>query len=322
MSKRSKPAPEYRVALPRPCERLSADNARLPYLQIRASLYRGGWKPAPIGTVTVGDIIRLLQRDEGRRGELIRAIRRDATLLAALLADGVDKKDPRARIVDQRLGDTKGRLAAVTIGGAFAYQRGREERYTPTGLTIVDIDKLEPAMAAELRQKGEGLPGCRTAFISPSGRGVKYVVALERVPSTAEEHDAATREVMRAFRVLLQQEVDPSGCDVSRLCYLSVDPDTAVWVDKDPFRWSGRIGEPTDKASGTAAAKPRLQSGEGYEEGGRNNRLYVRCVRAQSVDSLVAAVIEAGASGLMDPEIWRTVRSALTARVRTMRNRR
>lgn len=297
--------------------RVRADNAEQRYRDVRMSVYRSAWLPIPAGTVSVDDLIRMLRNAPAARIRLIDAIRDDARALLRLQAAGAGPKDPRVRELKKHRDEKKGRLGAVTIGAVFHQRRALEESYTPTGLTVVDIDKVEPETAARLRDEGRQLPGCLTAFISPSGRGVKYIVKLTPTPRGPVEHDAATHQVMHAFAALLKRKVDPSGCDVSRLCYLSADPQTASWDDNGAFEWSPNENPapPAQSAPRKTATKPRRHR---YADAGRNNELYVACMQSKRVQQLLQAIARAGELGLDDAEIWRTVRSALKRRVKEM----
>ena len=129
----------------------------------------------------------------------------------------------------------KERLPAVTFGARFETVRQKTAQYSPSGLTVVDVDEIANTWATELRARE--LPGCSSAFLSPSGRGVKFVVGLDPIPATPTEHTQATVAVMNDYTEALNLAVDPSGKDVTRLCFLSHDPDLVIHQDVKPFAW-------------------------------------------------------------------------------------
>jgi hypothetical protein len=64
-------------------------------------------------------------------------------------------------------------------------------------------------------------PHIIAAFVSPSGRGMKVIVAI---PAGAEDH-ALAFESVKSYLATYDLEADESGKDVSRLCFLSHDPE-------------------------------------------------------------------------------------------------
>ena len=150
-------------------------------------------------------------------------------------------------------------LPAVTFGARFEISRQTTAPYSPSGLTVVDVDDLDHAVAAELRSRT--LPGCSTAFLSPSGRGVKFVVKLDPTPATPDEHTQATVAVMNAYAAVLNLKVDPSGKDVTRLCFLPHDPELVVHQDVKPFTWRPSVkAAPAQRQQRSTRARVTLEN--------------------------------------------------------------
>lgn len=124
-------------------------------------------------------------------------------------------------------------LPAVTFGGTFT-RRAADCLQAVSGYMICDIDNILDAEGVkELVAADEHV---KAAFISPSGNGVKFLAA---VPAAA---DAAAfsrmfPHVSAYFFDTYGLDLDKSGSDVSRLCFLSYDPTLLVNPDSDviPF---------------------------------------------------------------------------------------
>lgn len=116
----------------------------------------------------------------------------------------------------------KGDLPAVIWAGEFS-RRASDAHVTHSGLMVIDFDGVDDAY--ELRDLLGLDPHVYSAFISPSGNGVK---ALIKVPPLKERHSDMFAEVAVYLEHRYQVEVDKSGSDSARLCYLSSDPDIKI----------------------------------------------------------------------------------------------
>lgn len=110
--------------------------------------------------------------------------------------------------------------------GVFT-KRGKDHIKTPAELMVIDIDNLQDTAAAEAYRDGlRDDPHVFAAFVSPSGDGVKILIRTDGL-----RDDAAMK---RAFPIMAQRygehvSADESGKDISRLCFLSYDPD--MWIN-------------------------------------------------------------------------------------------
>ena len=75
------------------------------------------------------------------------------------------------------------------------------------------------------------------AFISPSGNGVKVLVAVEPNPTDAVSHTAAWRTAAAYYDELLSGAADSSGKDLPRLTLLAHDPSACLAEEITPLRW-------------------------------------------------------------------------------------
>lgn len=92
---------------------------------------------------------------------------------------------------------------------------------TYSGLICLDIDKLTPEQLAEYWEKIIADPHTYFSFISPSGNGIKVVMAVTGGPENHGENFKALESYFKQKGIT----VDPSGKDVNRLCFLPHDPD-------------------------------------------------------------------------------------------------
>lgn len=108
-------------------------------------------------------------------------------------------------------------LPAVVFGGVFRGGHAISNLVRGSGLLVLDFDKLSleqvDAALGRLREQISVV----MAAPSPTGRGVKVVVRTDHDPAVHAEVFAA---VSKYFEELLQLEVDQSGKDISRLCFL------------------------------------------------------------------------------------------------------
>ena len=114
-------------------------------------------------------------------------------------------------------------LDFVTISGTFSPTRNAGNLLKHSGLIVIDFDNLVDAQALRLQFQCDG--HVMACFISPSGKGLKVVVAIK----DPERHKEAFADLAYYFNTSYklndQEKVDPSGSDVSRACFLSWDPD-------------------------------------------------------------------------------------------------
>jgi hypothetical protein len=161
--------------------------------------------------VKLGAILNAIQ--DGRRADRIAHLR-------ALLARG-DKDTYDAQ---------KKYLPAITLSGSFE-RRNAAGLIQHSGLLQADFDKLPNP--EEVRDLLGADPHTVAAFLSPSAQGVK---ALVRIPDDPERHLASFRAAERHFRERYGLELDASCKDVSRLCFVSHDPDLCINPDAVPLK--------------------------------------------------------------------------------------
>lgn len=132
-------------------------------------------------------------------------------------------------------------LLAVTFAGTFPRgQRKAAQLAVHSSRVVLDIDHLcepdIPGLLSELAQ----LQQVNLAFISPSGKGIKVVVPVSPTPKNDAEHKTAWAACVDFFEALADEygfQIDASGKDCSRLCYLAHDPLSIVHAEISPIAW-------------------------------------------------------------------------------------
>ena len=132
-------------------------------------------------------------------------------------------------------------LPAVTFAGIFPKkQRKAEALALHSGDIVIDIDGLTPNQIVDLLAFFAQHPYIKLAFISPSGRGIKIVVSVTPVPKNDAEHKTAWHACVDFFENESEEygfEIDPSGKDCSRLCFLVQDTQAIYNSNRQKITW-------------------------------------------------------------------------------------
>ena len=132
-------------------------------------------------------------------------------------------------------------LPAVIFAGTFhAGKRKSQELSQHSGLVVLDIDGLLPSQIPQLLAELAQMPHVVLAFVSPSGSGIKIVVRVDPVPNNDLEHKGAWQACVEFFEDMATEhgfEVDPTGKNVDRLCYLAHDAQAIIHEDVPAISW-------------------------------------------------------------------------------------
>lgn len=126
----------------------------------------------------------------------------------------------------------KRHLPAMTLCGTFAPRRGIAYLQQHGGVVHGDLDHLDDVEAVKQRLAAD--PHVVYAFVSPSGAGLKVGIHVTPVAD-----DAAYKRGWQAAAAYCHDAYgltwDPSGKDISRLCYVSWDPALYSNLDAEVF---------------------------------------------------------------------------------------
>ncbi len=113
----------------------------------------------------------------------------------------------------------KKKLSGVTLSGSFSV-RNAQSLLKHSGLLQVDLDHLPNP--EEVRDQLAADPHVAAAFLSPSAQGVKAVL---RIPADPARHKESFLVADRYLRKTYGLVTDPSCKDVSRMMFVSHDPE-------------------------------------------------------------------------------------------------
>lgn len=238
--------------------------------------------------------------------------------LRALLQSGSEEDYSRS----------KRQLPAATFGGTFAKREASAlTRYS--GLIILDIDNLNEFEVQEYKNAFKLDTFIYSCFISPSLRGLKILVKLE---SNQDNHLQAFLALEKHFKDTYAVALDKSGKDLSRLCYVSYDPDIYINEDSEVFSFapeefiqntSNQFDKRPDRFKGYILSKDAkyafgicekwTQRHHQYEQGNRNNYIHVLACNLNRAGVFVddtMLMIYNSCSDLDFKEVEQTVNSA------------
>lgn len=113
-------------------------------------------------------------------------------------------------------------LPAFTPSASFKGGRKLEFVTAYTQIVVLDIDKLTKEQLTNAKALAQETPYTYSAFISPSGNGLKIFV---KVNSAQENHKEAFIALQKFYEEFLGLPIDKSGKDITRLCFVSYDTD-------------------------------------------------------------------------------------------------
>lgn len=111
-------------------------------------------------------------------------------------------------------------LLAFTPSGKFVGGRKMEFLAEYSNTIILDIDKLSKEDLTKANHLANQSEFTYASFISPSGNGLKILV---KINTPKIEHNETFLLVQSHYEKLLNQSIDKSGKDITRLCFYSSD---------------------------------------------------------------------------------------------------
>lgn len=203
----------------------------------------------------------------------------------------------------------KKKLIAFTPSGTFDKRRKADLLLDYNQIVIIDIDKLSPYQVEPLRLLINQHPCTLTSFVSPSGLGIKVFV---KISTNIEEHENAFNAVNNAYSHYLKTPTDPSGKDVSRLCFVSSDPDLYYNPKAETFTTISSSSNTVNMTTLEDIVRFTEQKSQ-YSPGNRNNFIHLfacNCNRAGIQQAETLSFIKTNYGDLPSDEIQSTVSSA------------
>jgi hypothetical protein len=128
----------------------------------------------------------------------------------------------------RKYGQEKTRLPSVAFSGLFSERRNIESLVKYTNVCIVDIDTIPMQHIQKYLNEFYSDPFIFSFWLSPSGVGIKGLVRFKyklepSISASYENHKFAFSELNSYIKEKYDIEIDKSGSDVTRLCFVSSD---------------------------------------------------------------------------------------------------
>ncbi|MDR2292350.1 MAG: hypothetical protein LBE11_02630 [Prevotellaceae bacterium] len=117
----------------------------------------------------------------------------------------------------------KKKLLSITISGVFDKTRKMEYLTKYTNLIVFDLDHIENISEIDALKRqlfcDDYVCAC---WVSPSGEGIKFII---KTLGRSSDHKYIFDSAKRHYETKLNREIDSSGSDITRLCFISDDSD-------------------------------------------------------------------------------------------------
>lgn len=130
----------------------------------------------------------------------------------------------------------KQQLPAFTPSATFKEKRLLPNMEQYSGFIHLDFDKLQPQQLETAFETVSQLPFTFLCFRSPSGNGLKVFV---EVNTGSEHHEIAYRQVKEYFEKATGLKADEKCKDITRLCFVSYDPQLYKNIGNKIFQVTG-----------------------------------------------------------------------------------
>jgi hypothetical protein len=179
--------------------------------------------------------------------------------------------------------EIKNSLIAFTTSGTFNESRTKENLLSYSQVLGLDFDHIP---VSEINQLVHVINNCEytyASFISPSGEGLKVFI---KVDSSSGQHPSAYLQVANFYKALSGYDFDPKCKDITRLCFVSCDPElhlnenATVFKVKNDLDIKCSLSENIKQESNAVDEKLNLclnytEKKEQYFNGNRNNFIFL-----------------------------------------------
>lgn len=112
----------------------------------------------------------------------------------------------------------------VTFSGTFS-RRNDKSLLNHSGLITIDLDHVGNVLELKGRLLNDEYFETELLFVSPSGDGLKWVIPIDL---TKANHRDYFKAIANYLKQTYQLEVDQTGKEVSRACFLAEDADVFI----------------------------------------------------------------------------------------------
>lgn len=112
----------------------------------------------------------------------------------------------------------------VTFSGTFS-KRNDASLVRHSGLLTIDLDHVVDLLSLKTTLLVDPFFDTELLFVSPSGDGLKWIVSID---PQSHSHQHWFKAIAHYLKITYQVEVDASGKDLSRACFLPYDPEVYI----------------------------------------------------------------------------------------------
>lgn len=155
--------------------------------------------------------------------------------------------------------EKKKQLPAFTPSATFKDRRVMDSFDNYSNFIHLDFDKLTPEQMQQAFEIITQIPYTFGCFISPSGNGLKVFVEVD---TDLEHHDNAYAQVKHFYEENLGLPADEKCKDITRLCFVSYDPNLYKNIANEKFRVQlpPKVAVPAPVVSPTPVLPPAAQA--------------------------------------------------------------
>lgn len=158
----------------------------------------------------------------------------------------------------------KRNLPGVTFCGFFHPKRTGEHLKEYNEIMVLDIDKLTEEQLLKTKKDLQSDVHVFAFWESPSGRGVKGLIKLRykfdlKEIGEHQAHKVAFKALDSYFTEKYDIHLDASGCDITRLCFLSHDPNLFMNNNANFFEVEGVETSHVDQISPAKGSDKQIQ---------------------------------------------------------------
>ena len=112
----------------------------------------------------------------------------------------------------------------ATFSGTFS-KRNDKALLNHSGLLTIDFDHIPNLQELKNQLLQDEYFETELLFVSPSGDGLKWIITID---ITENKHQNFFKAISAYIKEVYRQEVDKSGKDISRACFLPHDPEVFI----------------------------------------------------------------------------------------------
>ena len=195
---------------------------------LKLTLFSSATDTKPKREITVAELVGMIRNPSIGVTTTLKKMREARS--AERKATTVEEEIEHGQVADA----IKKTLPAVTIAGTFT-KRKNDALKAHSGLMPIDLDHLEDEELADAQDRLRADPHVVFFYVSPSGHGIKGGMLLSTLPANDAEHKVAYGAVREYLAKTYALDLDPATKDVSRLAFLSSDPDCHHSLDASPL---------------------------------------------------------------------------------------